>query len=106
MEEVTSDGCRGGVGQVIVQCVDAVGELAHVDFGVPHVAAETGGHALPVVSVEPVLAGSSLGPQSAAQHQSDDCNDITFHGFHTLEGDYLPSLTTSIWTFSLPSGVD
>ena len=54
--------------------VDAVGELAHVDFAIPNVAAESLGRALPEVPVEPVAAGAcGLGTQPKAQQQAEDC---------------------------------
>lgn len=54
--------------------MDAVGELAHVDFAIPNVAAESLGRALPEVPIEPVAAGAcGLGAQPKAQQQAEDC---------------------------------
>jgi hypothetical protein len=51
--------------------MEAVIEVTHIQFGVPHVAAEARGHALLLVIVEPILAGMRLGNQSTAQHQTE-----------------------------------
>jgi hypothetical protein len=51
--------------------MEAVIELTHIQFGVPHVAAEARVHALPVIIVEPIFDGMRLGIQSTPQHQTE-----------------------------------